>query len=261
MSSHDIEIIDTHVHLEAWYLTEPDATPDPNGFRDLFSECRHRTRLLLASTGRHPMMTRSNVASVRNVAKVSAAHPDKFIGSMMINPHMDDALEAVELGVRELGMRAVGELVQYIHSWRTDGPEILPVIVRAIELDLSMMFHVSDETHAEAIARLAAKFPRGRFIAAHAAGGRSWRRGIETVRPCPNVWVEIMRGNEEQLKLLLATVGSSRITFGTDFAIDDNPGLRYRAGNWLLDCLDRLGVRDADVERITSGNARDLLGL
>ena len=48
---------------------------------------------------------------------------------------------------------------------------------------------------------------------------------------------------------------------GTDFAIDERPELRYRAGNWLLDCLERLGVKNADVERICSGNARELLRL
>jgi len=255
------EIIDTHVHLESWFMTEPDAAVDRTWFSDLFSECRHRTRLIVASTGRHPQMLEGNVASVRCVAKVANAFPDKFIGTMMINPHGADALDAIELGAGELGMRMVGELVQYIHDWRTDGPEILAVVQKAIDLDLTMMFHISDERHAERIARLAEKFPRGRFLAAHSAGGRSWRRGIHVVHPLPNIRVEIMRGNEDQLKLLLDTVGAPRITFGTDFAIDDNPALRYRAGNWLLECLDRLGVKDADAERICSGNARELLNL
>jgi predicted TIM-barrel fold metal-dependent hydrolase len=262
MNTRDVEIIDTHVHLESWFMTAPDARPDPGWFEDLYSECRHRARLLVASTGRHPMMLVNNVASVKTVAAVTQAFPDKFIGSMMINPHdTEDALAAIELGVRELGMRAVGELVQYIHDWRTDGPEILPVIQKAIELDLPMMFHVSDETHAEGIARLAQKFPRGRFIAAHSAGGRSWRRGIRCVCERPNVWVEIMRGNEEQLKYLLETMGAERITYGTDFAIDDNPELRYRAGNWLLDTLEGLRLADADIERICSLNAKELLKL
>lgn len=261
MAGHDIEIIDTHCHLESWFLTEPDAEPDPAWFGELYSECRHRTRLVIASTGAHPVLAGANVASVRLLGRLIDVFPDKFVGSMMINPHGEDALEAMELGAEELGMRMVGELVQYIHRYRTDGPEILPVVQKAIDLELTMMFHVSDETHAEGLARLAEKFPRGRFIAAHAAGGRSWRRGIQTVRRLPNVWVEIMRGNEDQLKLLLEAVGPARITYGTDFAIDERPALRYTAGNWLLDRLERLNVKHADIERITSGNAKHLLKL
>ena len=261
MPAADIEIIDTHCHTEAWFMDEAMKQPDPAWFGELFAECRHRTRLVISSTGGGPVMGLGNVVCVKTLAGLLAPFPDKFIGSMMINPHLDDALDAIELGVTELGMRCVGELVQYIHHWRTDGPLILPVIQKAIEFDLTMMFHISDEAHAEGIARLAEKFPRARFLAAHSAGGRSWRRGIETVRRLPNVWVEIMRGNEDQLKLLLEAVGPARITYGTDFAIDTRAELRYRAGNWLLDCLERLKVQDGDVERITSGNAKELLKL
>ena len=261
MPESDVEIIDTHCHLETWFMTEPDAEPERAWFGELYSECRHRTRLVIASTGAHPVLTGANVASVRLLGRLVDVFPDKFVGAMMINPHGEDALEAMELGARELGMRMVGELVQYIHGYRTDGPEILPVIQKAIDLELTMMFHVSGETHAEGIARLAEKVPRGRFLAAHGAGGRSWRRGIETVRHLPNVWVEVMRGREEVLARLLETIGPSRITYGTDFAIDERPELRYTAGNWLLDCLERLKLKDADVERICSGNAKALLKL
>lgn len=260
MPQADIEIIDTHCHVKPWFMDRPGKEPDPKWFGELFSECRHRTRLLASGTGHNPVVLEGNVVAVRTLAKLLAPFPDKFIGSMMINPHdTDDALEAIEIGATELGMKCVGELVQYIHNWRTAGREILPVIQKAIDLDLPLMFHVSDETHAEGVARLAEKFPRARIIAAHSAGGRSWRRGIETVRRLPNIWVEIMRGNEPQLELLLEAVGPSRITFGTDFSIDEKPELRYRSGNWLIDCLQRLRVTDADVERICSGNARELL--
>jgi predicted TIM-barrel fold metal-dependent hydrolase len=181
---------------------------------------------------------------------------------MMVDPNdLNGALEAIELGVRELGMRCVGELVQYIHGWRTDGREILPVVQRAVELDVPLLFHISSEVHAERLARLAEKFPRARFIAAHYAGGRSWRRGLQTVRDLPNVWVEIMLGREERVPAVIDAVGTSRITLGTDFGVDDRPDLRYLAGNWLLECLARLKLSDADIERICSGNAKEVMRL
>jgi len=260
MPLNDIEVIDTHCHVEPWFMDREDAQPDSNWFGKLFSECRHRTRLVVSSTGRNPVMLKGNVVSVRTLARLLGPFPDKFVPSMMINPHdTADALEAIELGAKELGMRAVGELVQYIHNWRTDGPEILPVVQKAVDLDLCMDFHVSEETHAEAVARLAEKFPRARIIAAHSAGGRSWRRGIQAVKRLPNIWVEIMRGNAEQLEALIDAVGPSRITYGTDFGVHAGPELRYTAGNWLIDHLKHLKLKDADIERICSGNARELL--
>ena len=258
-----IEVIDTHCHVEPWFLSPEVDGPDLGWFADLFAETKYPTRLLSSSTGRNPVLQgEGNVVAVRKLAKLVAPFPDKILGSIMVDPHdREGALEAVEIGVRELGMRCVGELVQYIHNWRTDGPLILPVVQLAIELDVPLMFHVSDEGHAEGVARLAEKFPRANIIAAHSAGGRSWRRGIENVRELPNVWVEVMRGNVEQIRLLLRTVGASRITFGTDFGVHQDPQLRYTAGNWLIECLEELGCKADDVERIAGGNAKKLLKL
>lgn len=264
MVSRDIEIIDTHCHVEPWFMV-PGAVPPPGSFDGLFSKSTHKGRLVCSSTGRNPVLVgQGNAAAVRKLAELIAPFPDKLIGSIMVNPHdLEGALEAVEIGVTELGMRCVGELVQYIHNWRTDGREILPVVQKAIDLDVCMDFHISGIDQGEAIAHLARKFPRGKFIAAHAAGGRSWRRGVENVKDLPNVWVEVMSGHLRggAIETVIEAVGPSRITFGTDFGVYADPKLHYRAGDRLLDCLEKLGLADGDIEKICSGNAKELLGL
>ncbi|MHC4715475.1 MAG: amidohydrolase family protein [Planctomycetota bacterium] len=264
MAEDRIEIIDTHCHVEPWFMTPEATAPPPGCFDELFSQCRHRTRLVVSSTGRNPVLEgQGNVAAVRKLAELIGPFPDKLIGSIMVDPHdRDGALEAIEIGVRQLHMRCVGELVQYIHGWRTDGREILPVVARAIELDVPMNFHISSEDHAEGLARLAEKFRRGRFIAAHEAGGRAWRRGLEAVRALSNVWVEVMRPVDRgKVAAVIEAVGARRVLYGTDFGVHAGADLRYTAGNDLLDCLDALGLGAGDVERICSGNARELLGL
>jgi len=259
---HDIEIIDTHVHAQP-SLTDGDVEPDPKWFRDLFANCRHRTRLLVScDAGADVLMKRGNVAMVRAVARLVRAFPDKLVGTMMLNPcDIDDALEAMELGVKELGMRCVGELCQYIHNYRTDGPEVVAVVQKAIDLDVAVLFHSGADRHVEGVAHIAAKFPRARIMMAHCGGSRCWRRGIETVRRLPNVSLEVMRGMTEQIGALMDTVGPRRITYGTDFFLHEAPELRYERGNWLLDCLKELKLKDADIERICSGNAKELLKL
>ncbi|MFB3891401.1 MAG: amidohydrolase family protein [Phycisphaerae bacterium] len=258
----DILIIDTHTHAEPWFTSLPEA-PAAGTFDNLFANCRHRTRLVVSTTGHDLLKKRSNVGEARKLAELLRPFGDKFIGSVMVNPHdTDDAVAAVEIGVKELGMKAVGELVQYIHDWRTDGPEILPVVMKAIELDVPMDFHSSADEHAEGVARLAEAYPRGKFIIAHAGGGRAWRRGLEYVRRRPNVWVEVMDNAQPgELEGVLAAVGPARMTYGTDFGVHASPELRYEAGNHLLDRLCRLGLEDADIEKICSGNAVRLMNL
>ena len=262
MTDDGIEIIDTHVHAQPSLTDAPGAAASAS-FTHLFSECRHRTRLVVScSESSTVLKSGDNVAMMRALGRVHRTLPGVFIGALMVEPHAtDDALDAIDLGVREFDIRLVGEQCQYVHGYRTDGPEMLPVIRRAIDHDLAVSFHVSNETHAERVARLAEKFPRGRFIAAHYAGGRSWRRGLETVKPHPNVHVEIQAPEDERIRGVIDAVGTRRITMGTDFFLHERDDCRYRRGNAILDCLERLGLKDADVERICSGNAKALLKL
>lgn len=73
---------------------------------------------------------------------------EHVIPTLCVNPnHLEDSLEAMELGVREFGIKVIGELCQYIHNYRTDGPEMLQVAQKAVELGAPVHLHCSDETH------------------------------------------------------------------------------------------------------------------
>ncbi len=263
MTDRGLEVIDTHCHVEPWFMSADVTGPDPAWFKDIFSECQHTGRLVTSSTGNNPVLKgQGNVAAVRKLAELIGPFPDKIIGSIMVNPHdLEGSLEAIEIGVGEFGMRMVGELVQYIHKWRTDGREILPVVQKAMDLDVPLDFHASGVEHAEGIAHIAEKFPKARIIAAHCAGGRAWRRGIHLVKDLPNVTVEIMKGNSDKLAVAVEELGPSRITYGTDFGVHQDPELRYVSGDWLLDELKGLRLKDADIEAICSGNAKSLMKL
>lgn len=258
-----VEIIDTHTHVEPWFMDIGATKPEPGMFDNLFADCPHKGRLCVSSTGRNPVLAgEGNVAAVRKLAELLKPSPDKFIGSIMVDPNdLEGALEAIEIGVKELGMQMVGELVQYIHGWRSDGPEAIPVVQKAIDLDVPLMFHSASAEHAEGVAHIAEKFPRARIIIAHASGGRDWRRGVELIKNLQNVTVEIMRGNDKPLEVLLKEVGPSRITYGTDFGVHQGPELRYTAGNWLLEALEKLKLKDSEIEKICSGNAKELMKL
>ena len=256
------EIIDTHVHAQP-DLTDTGVEPDADRLASVLSECRHPTRFLVSSSESSPLLLeKGNVAMMRALGRLVRAFPDRFIAALMVEPHdTDDACRAIELGVRDFGLRCVGEQCQYVHGYRTDGREILPVVQKAVDHDLAVSFHVANEAQAEGVARLAEKFPRGRFLAAHYAGGRSWRRGLMTVRDHANVWVEIQAPETERTRGVIDAVGTSRITIGTDFFLRAGTDCRYRRGDDIADCLKALKLKDPDVERICSGNAKELLKL
>jgi len=161
--------------------------------------------------------------------------------------------------VREYGLRLVGEQCQYVHGYRTDGPEMLPIVQRAVDLDVAVSFHITSERHAERLGRLAERFPRARFLAAHYAGGRSWRRGLRTLKQHANVSVEIQAVEPERIAGTLDAVGARRITIGTDFFLHERDDCRYRRGDRIVDCLRALKVCEVDIARICSGNAREFL--
>ena len=259
----DIEIIDTHCHVEPWFMDLKTEKVDKDAFKNIYKGCRHKTRLCVASTGGNPALVKmGNVAAVHRLAKLLGPFPEKFILQSMVNPHdKEGALQAIEIGVKKYGFKMVGELVQYIHHWQTDGREILPVIQKAIDLDVPLMFHSGDVFHCEGVAHIAYKFPRARIIIAHCAAGRDWYRGIVTVKEYSNVSIEIMSGNAEQIKALIELVGPNRITFGTDFCVDLDPARRYTPGNGLLDCLEKMKLSDKVIASICSGNAKNILKL
>ena len=78
MTTPDVEIIDTHCHVESWFMDTADKEPDSTWFKDLFSECGHRTRLLISGTGRNPVVLESNVVAVRTLAKLLAPFLQTF---------------------------------------------------------------------------------------------------------------------------------------------------------------------------------------
>jgi len=142
---------------------------------------------------------------------------------------------------------------------------VLPIVQLAGELDAPINFHAGAAAHVEGVMHLAESFPRTRFVMAH-FGGRAWRMAWRLVKQAglDNLYIEI-NGRPtpelaaERIAAAIDAAGIDHLVLGTDFCL--RPGARYEDGDRLLDALEVLKLKDADVERICSLNARELFRL
>ena len=258
-----IEIIDQHSTIGASCVVSGEGLP-PEVLAEILQDCRHRARFSSADgrleAGRIP------VESAKALAEVLRPHGGRITGWIAVNPHfLQESLEAMELGVRQLGMRAIGEMIQYMEDWVTDEYSVLPIVRLAGDLDVPINFHAGAAEHVEGVVHLAESYPRTRFVMAH-FGGRGWRFAWRIVKQAklPNLYVEVTGSPTparagERIAAAIDAAGIKRIVFGSDFCLQ--PGSRYKAGNELLDALEYLKLKDSDIERICSLNARELMRL
>jgi predicted TIM-barrel fold metal-dependent hydrolase len=258
-----IEVIDQHTTVGEVFMTG--AAELTREFLDEIQEgCRHTTRFI--STDARNEAGAIPLESVKRLQEVIAPLDGAVEGWIAVNPYyLQPGLEAIELGVREFGMKSVGEMVQYMEDWVTDEYMVLLIVQLAGDLDVPINFHAGAAPHVEGVIHLAESYPRTRFVMAH-FGGRAWRMAWRLVKDAklPNLYVEINGGqgptlSAERIAAAIDAAGVDHLVLGTDFRL--KPGARYEAGNQLLDALEFMKLKDADVERICSLNARELFKL
>lgn len=126
------------------------------------------------------------------------AHSEKFIGFLSVHPHQPDAMDEIERGTGDLGLRGI-KLGPNYQNFDPLGPEAFAVFRRAEELGLPVLFHQGtspvqfadlDFAHPRHIDRVAMAFPDLKMILAHI--GHPWQVDcIVVIRKHPNVYADI----------------------------------------------------------------------
>lgn len=126
------------------------------------------------------------------------AHPGKLLGFLSVHPHDSGALEEIERGRQDLGLRGIKVGPNY-QNFDPLGDEALRVFRRAEELGLPVLLHQGtspvqfadlDYAHPRHIDRLAMACPELRMILAHI--GHPWQTDcIAVIRKHPNVYADI----------------------------------------------------------------------
>jgi len=258
-----IEIVDQHTTVGETFMDGSDELT-AELLADMLSGCRHTARFI--STDARNDAGEWPVKSVKQLQEVIRPLEGAVEGWIAVNPYfLEAALEAIELGVRRFGMKSVGEMIQYMEDWVTDEYMVLPIVQLAGDLDVPINFHAGEALHVEGVMHLAESYPRTRFIMAH-FGGRAWRMAWRLVKDAklPNLYVEINGSPTpelaaERIAAAIDAAGVDRLVLGTDFRLA--PGARYEHGNRLLDALEYVKLKDTDIERICSLNAREVFKL
>jgi predicted TIM-barrel fold metal-dependent hydrolase len=166
------------------------------------------------------------------------AYPGRILGYCYVNPgYGRESLAEIERCVEELGMIGIKLYRQY----KANDPVVFPIIEKAIELDVPVLWHVGNQTflirgelrdlekntsHAGDVADLARRYPEAMLIEGHIGGGGDWEWAIRQLRCVPNVYLDTSGSviDSGMIEMAAAELGVDRLLFGTDMTMEGGVG-------------------------------------
>jgi len=188
------------------------------------------------------------------IAEFVKRYPDRLIGFACIVPRWyQTAVQEVEKAVNDLDMKGL-KLHPAANEWHANSPLVFPVVEKAIELNLPMLFHSGNDeySHPHSLGDLAKRYPEAVIIMAH-IGEEAVIEGIEVARQYENIFIDTAGCSNlyHILHRAIDRVGEDRILFGSDFPA-------YNPGPEVAKVRD-VGLPDRHVEKIMGENLAKLL--
>lgn len=194
------------------------------------------------------------------------AHPDRFIGAAMLNPHKGVAEGCAELRylVREEGFKMV-KLHPTFHTYFPNKSKNLsyPILEEARSLGIIVMIHTGDPPFSlpALMAPLARDFPDVPIILAHMGVQKMGFSddAINVAMNHDNVFLEMSWGPLNRVKEAVQFLGASKLLFGSDNPFND-VGVHAR----IIDVLGQpppwgMNLPRSERDKILYRNAEDLL--
>ena len=263
-----MEIIDAHAHIYPEKIAQK-ATDTIGVFYDIKMEMPSGTAENLIEEGKSAGVTGYIVHSVATTARQVRSineflkremeeHPE-FIGFIAL--HQDLTEEEVENEVKfalENGFKGI-KLHPDFQKFNIDD-ENVEKFYRAAEGKLPILFHIGDDRYdfssPERLVRMAKKYPKTTFIAAHFGGYRCWNNA-EIYKGLDNVYFDTCSSlpfiTAKKAKEIIDTLGADRFFFATDFPMWDAKG--------ELERFNAIPLSDAEREMILSKNIKKLLNI
>lgn len=187
------------------------------------------------------------------IAEFAGRYPDRIIPFGCIIPRFHDAVEEVERVANRLNMKGL-KFHPAANRYHANSPEVFPVVEKAIQLRLPMLFHSGHDeySHPHNLGDLAKRYPEGVFIMGH-MGEEAVFEGIETAANRENIFLDTT-GSLNLYHIMhraIRKVGEDRILFGTDF-VACNPGPEIAK-------VRDVDLPDRQVEKILGENLAKLL--
>ena len=214
----------------------------------------------------------------KNLARIVARHPDKFVGFAHHYLFSDGAADELRRAVNEDGMRAYKLLAPTLDR-PVEDLDGYPVWEACAELDIPVLIHFGIQGSGGGIAwhqninplklhNVAKDFPDVTFVVPHF--GCAWiRETLQLCWACANVsvdtsgsnqWVKWVDGDWETKLLFrkyMETIGPERIIFGTDSSYFPRGFAQPYLDSQIRDVRE-LNYREDDIQKIFAGNAARL---
>lgn len=201
--------------------------------------------------------------------------PDRLIGFASVLPFGEttgvkghNPIDDLERAVVDLGLRGL-KLHPMIQAFSLDDPGLAPLMAKAAELEIPVLFHTGP-SHGRAgriknamiehMDDLAMMCPNTTIIAGHAD---IFRTGPYIAAKHPNVYLETALHWERFCRLIpglgeeaIKSAGAKKVMFGTDFNVDRPERLEA-----MVAALDRLELSQETRDAVYGGNAARILKL
>ena len=156
-------------------------------------------------------------------------YPGKVWGVIDMNPRHDEEEYVAEVTrcVKELGFLAV-KLHPYLESTKPQGPQAVKVYETARKLDIPVIVHTGMGVPLalpSLMIPIAQQYPDIPFVLAHAGGGMYFDEALIAARLCDNIFLDMSTTSVFSLKSGLASIGASKMMFGSDGEINVGPEL------------------------------------
>ena len=263
-----MEIIDAHAHIYPEKIAAK-ATDTIGVFYDIKMEMPAGTAERLIEDGRKAGISGYVVHSVATTAKQVRsindfikrevdAHPE-FIGFITLHQDLSEEEIAAEIDFALANNLKGIKLHPDFQKFNIDD-ESAERFYRAAEGKLPILLHMGDDRYEYSkparLAKMAKKYPKVNFIAAHFGGYRCWDEA-PVYRGLDNVYFDTCSSlpfiSAQKARELIDMFGADRFFFATDFPMWDAVG--------ELERFNQIPMTDSERELILAGNIKRLLNL
>jgi len=207
----------------------------------------------------HTNFTRMDLCSQENdrLARTAAHCPNRLIPVGSCWPQLgDQGVAEARHCIEDLGMKGL-KFHPWVQGFSTADPVLGSICRLAGDAGVPIFFHDGTPCYSlsEQIAGLARRFPRTRFVLAHAGLLWNWRSALLATR-LDNIWICLCGPHARAMELLCSRADPQRILWGSDFGFGLADQIEYRLNLFLKTRIPR-SLQD----RILGTNAIDFLGL
>jgi predicted TIM-barrel fold metal-dependent hydrolase len=169
-----------------------------------------------------------------NLARMAAAHSLRLIPVGTSWPQLrEHSVAEARRCLEQLGMKGL-KFHPWSQGFSTADPLLGEMCGVAGDAGVPVWFHDGTPCYSlsEQIAGLARRFPRTRFVLAHAGLLWNWRSALFAAR-LPNVWLFMCGPHLRAMELLCAQADRDRIVWGSDFGFGLADQIEYRLNLFL----------------------------